>query len=282
MMKRIILYTVVAALFSASLVLNGCKKKDDAVVTPPVVDNSVPKNVFPLTAGHALMYNGYLTSGDTETKIAGTDAGYSSTWVITGNTPLAAVLGPLAQFIPRTSASLILDTTKAVGKVVFTPIFAYYDTTSGDYYYLTNLGYNYRKYQVSLASDSGKKIRIDSLKFIKLASPSAGIGTEFSAYHDTLLAYLAGPGTTPTKLVVDIKGKFDSKQNVTVNVNGKDSTFSAYYLIITNVAGPAGGTQTGGITARLWLVPGVGPVQMFIAGNVEQPGNYRTLKGMNF
>ncbi len=271
----------------ALLAFNGCKK-DDAAVTPE--DKTVPSDIFPLTAGHRFDYSGYFTNSDTETPLTGnTNTYYSTSWTLGSSvTPFSAIFGATygalvsANNGGRTSASLVYDTTllgpplTPVGVNVkkFTPIFAYYDSASTDYYYMTNLGLFFRGSVVKDSAAGG--IRRDSLRFIKLASPKAGIGGEFTAFQQNYVSY-ANPAA-PTTINLTVTGKWDSKVDVTVN----GVKYSTYYLIISRTAKVGTTTVAGGVTAKLWLAKGIGPVKMFLAGDAEAPGNYRELKSKNF
>ncbi len=280
------LYVFGAAMLIAMLAFNGCKK-DDAVVTP--VDKTVPNDVFPLIATHRFDYSGYFTNQDTETPIAGTSAFYSNSWTLGGNTPFSAIFGATygglisANNGGKTSASLIYDTTLIAPPLIpagsvkkFTPIFAYYDTATTDYYYMTNLGLFFRSSRIT-KSATDTTIRSDSLRFIKLASPKAGIGGEFTSFQQSYISY-SNP-LAPTTIDLTITGKWDSKVDVTVNGT---TYYSTYYLVISRVAKVGTAQVAGGVTARLWLAKGIGPVKMFLAGDAEAPGNFRELKTKNF
>ena len=266
----------------ASLVfVDGCKK-DDAVVTPE--DKTVPNDVFPLIAGHRFDYTGYFTNANTETQIAGTDAFYSTSWTLGSSaTPLSAIFGATYGALVSannggiTSASLIYDSTLTApgGVRKFTPVFAYYDTTNADYYYMTNLGLFFRGSRIKLSTDTSK-IRNDSLRFIKLASPKAGIGGEFTSFEGDFVSY-SNPAALTT-LNLKITGKWESKTDVTVN----GQPFSTYYLVISRTVKVGTAVVDAGVTAKLWLASGIGPVKMLLIGDAENPGNYRELKTKNF
>ncbi|MEW5799383.1 MAG: hypothetical protein AB1728_10290 [Bacteroidota bacterium] len=277
------LFTLFCLVSLTSIALfNGCKKDEDNPVTP--VDKDVPDDIFPLTAGHMFEYSGYFTNQDTETPVANTSAFYNTSWTVGSSaTPLSAVFGTQYGAIVsaknggRTSASLITDSTLTApgGPRKVTPIFAYYDSTSKDYYYMSNLGLFFRS---SVIKDSANAtgVRIDSLRFIKLASPGTDIGGEFTCFEQDYVSY-ANP-SAPTTIKLKITGKWESKQDITVN----GMTFSTYYLVISRVASVGGQPVSTGVTAKLWLAPKIGPVKMFLAGDAEVYGNYRELKSKNF
>jgi hypothetical protein len=280
MKKSLLTFFSLVVVLSMSLFV-GCKEDEDPV-TP--ADKSIPNDVFPLTAGHRFDYSGYFTNQDTETPIAGTSAFYSTSWTIgSPATPLSAIFGPTYGAIVsaknggRTSASLVLDSTLTApgGAKKFTPVFAYYDSARNDYFYMTNLGLFFRG---SVIKDSANAtgVRIDSLRFIKLASPGAGIGGSFTCIEENFVSY-ANP-SAPTTITLKITGTWDSKQDVTVN----GVTYPVYYLVINRAAFVGSSQVNSGVTAKLWLAKGIGPVKMFLAGDAETPGNYRELKSKNF
>lgn len=279
-MRKLFLFSISLLVMAALSLFVGCKEDEDPV-TPP--DNSVPNDIFPLTVGHRFEYSGYFTNQDTETPIAGTSAFYSTSWSIASeNYPLSHILGQLAAIVAskpngRASAALVMDSTLTApgGAIKATPVFAYYDSASADYYYLTNLGLFFRG-SVIKDSATAAGVRIDSLRFIRLASPKAGIGGSFTCFEENFVSY-ANP-SAPTTITLKITGTWESKQDVTVN----GVTYPAYYLVINRAAFVGSAQVNSGVTAKLWLAKGIGPVKMFLAGDAEVPGNYRELKSKNF
>lgn len=274
------LYTILSAtMLIAVLAFNGCKKDSDPL-TPE--DKTVPNDVFPLIAGHIFNYSGYFTNADTQDSLSGTGSFYSTSWTVrSSDTALANVYGGLATIIAskpngKSRSALILDLTLVTPPATFkpTPIAAYYDSSSGDYYYLTNLGLFFRGSVVRDSASGG--IRRDSLRFIKLASPKVGIGGTFTSFEENFVSY-ANPAASTT-INLAITGKWESKTDVTVN----GVKYSTYYLVISRVAKVGTTPVSTGVTAKLWLAKGIGPVKMFLAGDAEVPGNYRELKTKNF
>ncbi len=246
-------------------------------------DTTIPNDVFPLIAGHRFEYTGYFTIQDTEIPVTGTSAFYNTSWtVVSSNITLSAIFGPLAAVIAstpngKTSAAFVSDTTlvtpPSTKKII--PVMAYYDSTTADYYYLTNFGLFFRSSRVKDSSNAAD-VRKDSLRFIKLASPKAGIGGIFTSFEENFVSY-ANP-SAPTTINLAIRGKWESKTDVTVN--GK--TFSSYYLIILRTVKVGTAVVSTGVTAKIWLAKGIGPVKMFLAGDAENNGHFRELKETNF
>lgn len=264
---RAVTFAALAMLFVA-----GCEKENSAEISITVI----PDDIFPLTSGRVITYSGYLTQNDTETKIAASEAGYSTSWSITTKIPVTAVF-PNPPFNVSGSAYLIRDTTRVPGVGVamkFTPVFADYDSASGAYRYMTNLGFFYRTFQVKAAGSAN--IQSDSLRFIVLANPRAGMGGTFTCLDENFSGSVAG---TPATVNLKITGTWGTtKQTVT----GGGVSYEAYYLEIRRVITIAGTPVATGLTAKLWVVPGVGPVQMHLIGDAESHGNYRVISGKNF
>ena len=268
-----LLFVVLVSLFV------GCKDDENP---SSAADTKVPDNVFPLTTGHRFEYSGYFTNQDTETPIAGTNTFYSTSWTLGSPvTPLSAIFGTQYGAIVsaknggKTTATLVYDSTLTApgGATKFTPIFAYYDSLNAEYYYMSNLGLFFRSSNIK-DSASAPGVRIDSLRFIKLAAPRAGINGTFTCLEENFVSY----ASAQTTITLKITGKWEAKQDVIVN----GVTYSAYYLVISRAAFVGSAQVNSGVTAKLWLAEGIGPVKMFLAGDAEVPGNYRELKSKNF
>ncbi|MBI5216548.1 MAG: hypothetical protein HY960_12425 [Ignavibacteriae bacterium] len=278
-MKQYTQYALFLALTVALMLTVGCK--EDETITPPP-DTSVPTTLFPFTAGNAITYSGYLTATETETKINGTETGYSTKWTVGNKIPVSAVL-PASVFpnLVGESAVLIFDTTSVPAFAVnnkFTPVFIRQDTATGDFSYMTNLGYFYRSSSTKIwKSASDTTARNDSLRFITLAKPSAGIGTKFTCFNEDFTSYVGGV-SNPITVNLKIEGIFEGKENITVG----STTYETYKLVVTRTVSSGGAVLSAGVTAKLWLANNVGPVQMFLAGNAEGPGNFRTMVSKNF
>ncbi|TAK56814.1 MAG: hypothetical protein EPO24_10625 [Bacteroidetes bacterium] len=276
-MKRFML--LFSCIFAMLLfVFVGCKEDEESLP----LDISVPSTLFPLTAGHVITYSGYLTAGESETKIAGTETGYSTTWTVNTLIPVTAVFpaGIFPNLVGET-AVLVRDTTNVPAVSVtnkFTPVFIRQDSTSGDFSYLTNLGYFYRSASTKIwKSTTDTTARADSLRFVVLAKPSAGIGTKFTCFNEDFTSY-AGGVSNPVTLNLKIEGVFEAKETITVG----STDYETYRLVISRTVSAGGVALSQGVTAKLWLANNVGPIQMFLAGNAEAPGNFRTMTSKSF
>ena len=267
--------------FCVLLVSIGCKQKDDSPVEPSVIHDPIPSDIFPLTKGHQFEFGGYLTSASSETKINGTE-NLKATWTIIGDTSLTSIFGSsLVSHLSVNSALLVIDNLEVAGVITSrtTPVFIYRDKSNGDYYYLTNFGNLFRSYSI-YAAGSSEKVRADSLRFIKLAPGTSSLNTPFTVFSETFQSYYFGP--TPVALKLEIIGNYEQKTNLSLTVNGKDTTITSYYLTITNNATMGSLSPQKSINAKFWLASGIGPVQFFLAGDSEGPGSFRKLIKKNF
>jgi hypothetical protein len=272
--------SLIWAFFMSVMMLVGC----DENTLPPAADTTphdpVPADIFPLTKGHQYEFGGYLTSGSSETKVPGSES-LSATWTILGDTALTSVFaGPMVSHLSVSSASLIFDQLNVPGiqSTKTTPVFIYRDQSNGDYYYLTNFGNFFRSYAIYAAGT--EKIRGDSLRFIKLSAGSAKLNTPFTVFLETFQSNFFGP--TAIALKLEIIGNYEQKTGVSLNLNGKDTTITSYYLTVTNSASLGSVSPQRSVNAKFWLAPGIGPVQFFLAGDSEAPGSVRKLTKKNF
>lgn len=263
-------FASVGILVLAVLVFAGCEK--DSITDP--TNTVIPDNIFPLTAGRVISYNGYLTQNDTETKITASEAGYSTTWSIATRIPINAVF-PNPPFNVSGNGTLVRDTTRVPGVGVsmkFTPVFVDYDSTIAEYKFLTNLGFFFRTFSVQTSGST----RSDSLRYIILAKPRAGMGGTFTCFEETFAGSVAGSATNVT---LKIEGTWGT---ATQSVTAGGSTYETYYLEIRRVITIGGTPVATGLTAKLWVATGVGPVKMHLFGDAESHGNYRVMTSKNF
>lgn len=273
-------YRTFLSVFTLScMVFFGCRADDPAPTDTSIPSEAVPANIFPLSKGKRFGFSGYLTSGSTETAVAGSDS-LQASWFVVGDTSVASVFGDSAALhITPATATLILDSLHEPGFVSpakLTPVFVYKDNSS-NYYYLTNFGNVFRTYGVSSDTGSAHSVRRDSLNFIKLTPGSAKTGESFTVFNKQYKAYPATFGSVEILLTINIEGKFERKESIAMKLNGKDTTISAYYLTITSISTLGALPPQSAINAKFWLAEGIGPVQMFLAGDTEAPGSFRKL-----
>ena len=261
--KSIALLRFVLGLLFTFLIC-GCSEDESPIDKTP---DPVPANIFPLTPGNVLIYNsGTLLNLDTDVPIAGTEIGFESKWIIAGK----VAPGPP----PYTQPTVILDTTVVLGQTVPRTFLAHLEGTN-EYYFLTNLGYFFRSQKIyTTPGDSTSGIRADSLRWILLAKPSAGVGVEWVAFNETFTSAVIG------LVRLEIKAAFEAKETLTAA--GTD--WVTYRLVATRRVYL--GTSTTSIstnpTAKLWMAEGVGPIQIELRGDAESNGKRQTLTAKNF
>jgi hypothetical protein len=256
MRNQVLKFLIVLIAGLALIQLAGCK---DDPASPPVTVEEVPKNLFPLVPGRVIEYGqGYLTFEDSDSMIAGTQTGFRSSWLITPITP---------QMHPTLPVRVVLDSTwvPAAGVVASRQFFIAQDTATGNFAFLTNLGYFFRSRAVD---------RTDSLKWIDLAKASEGFNKRWIAFSEVFTSAAVG------QIRLEIEAIFDAKETRTYG----GQAYEAYRLVATRKAylGTSTTPASIGTTARIWLVPGVGPVEIFLAGDAEAHGKSMTMTGKNF
>ena len=262
---RYIFLLIFTGVFSLFMVM-GCDEDESPVedTTP----DPVPANIFPLTAGHVLVYNeGTLLNLDSDVPIAGSEVGYESKWVIAGQ----VAPGPA----PYTMPTVILDTTKVFGMTVPRTFLAHLEATPNDYYFLTNLGYFFRSQKIyNTPGDSTSGFRADSLRWILLANPSSGVGVEWIAFNETFTSAVVG------QVRLEIKGEFEATETITAA--GAD--WLTYRLVATRrvYLGSSTTSISTAPTAKLWMAENVGPIKIELRGDAESNGKRQTLTAKNF
>jgi len=243
---------------------------------------SIPGNLFPLTVNNRMEYGGYLTNGSTDSIVPGSD-NLLAVWRIIGDTSLSSVYNTEAvSHLSKSSATIIVDSLSVPGiltQVKVSPVLVYIDNVNGNFYYLLNFGNAFRTYLMYDNVDT-RHIRSDSLRFIKLLQSNAAIGEDYTVFKEAFQSYIAG--LSPLPLLLEIVGNVQRTENLTMNVNGKDTTFKAYYLTVTNIPTLGAFKPEKTISAKFWLAEKIGPVQMFLAGDDEGPGSFRRLSKKNF
>lgn len=248
------------------LFLWGCSEDEN-----PVIDDTpdpVPANIFPLTPGHVLVYNsGTLLNLDTDVPIAGTENGFQSQWVIAGK----VAPGPP----PYTQPTVILDTTVVLGQTAPRTFLAHLEDAPNEYHFLTNLGYFFRSQKIyNTPGDSTSGNRADSLRWILLAKPSAGVGVEWVAFDESFTSAVVG------QVRLEIKAEFEAKETLTAA--GTD--YESYRLVATRrvYLGSSTTSVSTNPTAKLWMAENVGPIQIELRGDAESNGKRQLLTGKNF
>ncbi|MBU2444381.1 MAG: hypothetical protein KJ666_02245 [Bacteroidetes bacterium] len=269
LVSSLLFFFMIVSLFS----ITSCTKSEDPV-SPP--DTSVPATIFPLVANRQIEYNGWLTQNDTETKIAPSEAGFYSKWFIHGTVPVNAIF-PNPPFTNLSGfASLIRDTTKIPGVGVaskFTPFLIRYDSANASYDFLTNIGFFYRTFKVYTTGTTN--IKVDSLRWIKLADTKSGLNKEFTAFDETFTGVV---GTASVQVRLQVLGNFEAKETITVGT----TSYETYRLVAKRKVFIGTTLAAEGLTAKLWLVNNVGPIQILLIGDAESHGKFQKMTAKNF
>lgn len=261
------------------LLITGCKKDDAPPAGWDIPHDAVPANILPLIKGHSYTFGGYLTTGSSETKIDGSED-LKASWTMIGDTTLASVFpAPMISHLTVTRAVLIIDSVSATGKpLTRTPVFVYKNSTTGDYYYLTNFGNFFRTYTVR-KSDADTVIRGDSLRFIKLSPGGATLNSAFTVFSESFRAYYL---PAPVTINLSIEGLYEKKSSQTITLKGADTVVTTYQLTVTNKPSIGTTALATSVNAKFLLADGIGPIQFFLAGDSDGPGSLRNITGKNF
>ena len=260
------LFLLIIAGVLSIFILMGCDEEETPIDNTP---DPVPANIFPLTAGHVLVYNeGTLLNLDTDVPIAGSEVGFESSWVIAGQ----IAPGPS----PYTNPTVIFDTTTVFGVTPPPRIFlAHLEVTPNDFYFLTNLGYFFRSQKIyTTPGDSTSGFRADSLRWILLANPSAGVGVEWVSFNETFTSATVG------QIRLEIKAEFEATETITA----AGTNWLTYRLVATRrvYLGSSTTSISTNPTAKLWLAENVGPIKIELRGDAESNGKRQTMTAKNF
>jgi len=254
----------------AAIALAGCP--GDETTTPPTVV-PITADLFPLTAGNGFAYTGYATAPGSGSQIPDPTASYRTVWTIGPNVPT-----PLGG-----TATLVVDTTTGPfgpGGFVVTVSrnLLIQKDTAGDFFFIQTIGPFKRVFGIPVGTTAA-----DTLIWVAVARPTQGVGMTgavWTAYDSTF----TGIGGTMVQL--QIFGQFEAMETI------QDSTGVASSLAKDRVTYRSrtwrkitvGGTvvQDDATTSQLWLAEDIGPVQMRIVEDTENPGHFRILTSKNF
>ena len=243
----------------------GCK--DDSV-TPEEVQ-AITEDLFPLIPGHTIVYGeGNLYFNDTETPIPGSENGFNSKWIVGTNVSL-----PIA---PHTNPTVVIDTTNvpALGVTNVRQFFIYKDESTGNFDFLTNLGYLFRSQKIyNTPGDSTSGAKADSLVWIELSKSTECVGREYVTYSANYSSATLGD------IKFEIVGMFEKE---TITISG--TNYDTYKLTATRkiYLGSSNVAASTGLTAKLWLAPNIGPVKIILIGDAESHGKIQTMTSKNF
>jgi hypothetical protein len=269
MLRNLAVLTFVA--FSVFVV--GCS--DDE--TPPTGGtNIVPitANLFPLTVGNKLTYTGFGLAPGSGGQIPDPTGSYRSVWTIATNaapTPLGG------------TATAIVDSTTGPfgpGGVVVTVArtLLVQQDGAGDYSFMQTIGPFKRAFGITVGTTAA-----DTLIWVAVARPSQGVGSTgavWTAYDSSFT------GTGGVSVRLEIFGQFEATEVISDSTSNIDGpvTERLTYRSRTWRRITVGGTvvQDDATTSQLWLAEDLGPAQMLIVQDTENPGHSRVLSATNF
>jgi hypothetical protein len=257
-------------LVALSLLLTaGCE--EDSTTTPPG-QTIVPitQDLFPLTAGRQFTYTGYATANSTSGGAPIPDPGndYRTTWTV-GPTVPSPLGGPAVALLDSTRINL-----PGIGVVTVARTLLVKKDSLGDFYFMQTIGPFKRAFGIPVGTAAA-----DTLIFIPIVRPTQGSGTtgaSWTAYDQTFTT----SGGVPVRL--QIFGRIETQETIadsaTPPVN--HTVYRARTYRRVTVAGSV--VQDDAETAKLWLEPNVGPVQIRITEDPENIGHWRYLVSRNF
>lgn len=236
-------------------------------VTGPIPITTI---VFPLLNAHAYVYTGYAinTSANGSTRIPDPNNVYRTSWTLSG--PLPGPNPPAGSFLIRDSTTFHLgasDTTVIRSLVIIR------NPVTGSFTFFQTLGPFFRALGVLPLG------RQDTVRAITIADPSVGIGGTWTAFDSS--SYTNATGST---VRLQIVGSFEAGETITDSAH---QTYNALrFRTARNVFVTTGSNTvqvvTNATTSRLWLVKDIGPVQVHIAEDTENIGQFRVMKQRNF
>ena len=225
--------------------------------------------IFPLVNCHAYFYGGYAinTSSNGSGRLPDPNNVYRTAWRLLGPNPGPSP--PAGSYVIRDSTTLRLgatDTTVTRSLVIIR------NPLTGSFTFLQTLGPFFRALAITPLG------RIDTVRAITIADPSMGIGGTWTALDSTY----SNAGGSSVRL--QIIGSLEAGEQITDSTNSPNHpTYDALrFRTYRNVFVGSSQVVSNATTSRLWLVKNIGPVQVHIAEDTENLGQFRVLKDKNF
>jgi len=263
---------LLVAISTLLLTLAGCK--DDETPTNGGGGGVVPitDDLFPTTVGHKFTFDGFATAPNSGATIPDPSNSYNTVWTIAAN----GVPSPIGG-----TATLIIDSTRGPfgpGGFVVTVArnLLVRKDSLGDFFFTQTIGPFKRAFGIPIDTTAGAS---DTLISVAVSRPSQGAGTtgqQWTAYDQTF----TGSGNVSVRL--EIFGQIQAAEMIG-DSSGTSTMYNTYrsrtWRKIT-----VGGTvvQNDATTSLIWLAKDIGPIQVRIVEDTENPGHWRTLKSKNF
>jgi hypothetical protein len=260
---------LIALLVTAPLLFTACS--DDSTDAPPgTTVVPITADLFPLIAGRQFTYTGYATANSTSggAPIPDPNNDYLTTWTI-GPTVTSPLGGPAVALFDTTRINL-----PGIGVVTVPRTLLVKKDSLGDFYFMQSIGPFKRAFQIPYGSSAA-----DTLIFIPIVRPTQGSGStgvQWTAYDQTFTS----SGGVPVRL--EIFGRIETQE--TISDSAAPPANHTVYRARTHRRVTVGGSvvQDDAETARLWLEPEIGPIQVRIVEDPENIGHWRFFVSRNF
>lgn len=226
------------------------------------VTGPITYTLFPLHNNDVFIYSGYAinASSNGSGRIPDPNNVYQTRWTILGPNP--GPFPPAGSFVilDVTTLHLTVDTTVGPRTLVIIP-----NPVTGSFTFLQTLGPFFRATGVLPLG------RQDTVRAVKIADPSVGIGGTWTAFDST---YPGANGDVRLQIV----GALEGGESITDSTSQKTTHDALRFKTIRNVFVNGIQVVSNAVTSRLWLVKNLGPVQVHIAEDTENIGHFRVLK----
>jgi hypothetical protein len=145
------------------------------------------------------------------------------------------------------------------------PLFIIPNPVTGSFTFLQTLGPFFRATGVLPLG------RQDTVRAVKIADPSVGIGGTWTAFDST---YAGANGNVRLEIV----GYLEKGESVTDSTTQKTIHDALKFKTIRNIYVNGIQVVSNSVTSELWLVKELGPVQVHIAEDTENIGHFRVMK----
>lgn len=220
------------------------------------ITGPITYDLFPLTLGRQYTYAGYAISTG---GVALPDPSnvYRTSWTLIPYSPPLPT--GFVGILDTTTLHITSDTT--VVRVLGVSKFP-----NGDYYFLQTLGPFFRAFGIN---------RPDTLRAIPIAAPRVGIGGTWTGYDSTY--------TSPQGAVrLEIIGLLESGESITDSSASHTEHDVLRFRTYRRISLGGSVIVDNATTSRLWLQRDIGPIQVLIAQDTENLGQFRVLKSKNF
>lgn len=224
-----------------------------------VVTGAITDDLFPLVAGHKYTFAGHAISTSGVTLPDPTNR-YQTIWTI----------GPAG---PLPGSTVIVDSTRLIhpslGEIlVARNLLILKNNITGEFFFAQTLGPFFRAFNIE---------RTDTVRVLSIAKPELGIGGEWVALDST---YVDSLGTSNIRL--EILGRVEGGEVITDSASTPATHETIRFRTWRRISVNGAVVVDNATTSRIWLKREFGPVQVLIAQDTENLGQFRTFREKNF